>query len=135
MHDRLVDHPDLGIGLIGHFPLDPNGSLCPVGHRGCAVAMLTTPSLVAQASVAHERPVDHAELLALAAAGDPACRRLVTDGARALGRLVAAVANLTMPARVILGGEGIALAASPATASTPASRPTGIRSRAPSTWS
>lgn len=32
------------------------------------------------------------------------------DSARALGRLVAAVANLTMPKRVVLAGDGMRLA-------------------------
>jgi predicted NBD/HSP70 family sugar kinase len=110
VHDRLVTHPDMGIGLVGHFPLDPTGPPCPEGHRGCATAMLTDASLAAQASVALRRPVTHHELLSLAAAGDPAARRIVDDAARALGRLVAAVANLTMPDRVVLTGEGVDLA-------------------------
>jgi predicted NBD/HSP70 family sugar kinase len=54
--------------------------------------------------------VDYAELLRLAADGDPACARLVDEAARALGRLVAAVGNLTMPERVVVTGEGVALA-------------------------
>jgi len=110
VHDRLVTHPDMGIGLVGHFPLDPAGPPCPSGHRGCATAMLTDESLASQATVALRRPVAYDELLRLAEAGDPAARRIVDDGAHALGRLVAAVANLTMPDRVVIAGEGVDLA-------------------------
>lgn len=110
VHDRLVRHRDMGLGLVGHYPLDPNGPLCPQGHRGCAGAMLTTEALEAEAAVALRRPVDRAALMALAQDGDPAARRIVDDAGRALGRLVAAVANLTMPERVVLTGEGVDLA-------------------------
>ncbi|QHT55035.1 ROK family transcriptional regulator [Cellulomonas sp. H30R-01] len=110
VHDRLVRHADMGLGLVGHFPLDPNGPLCPEGHRGCAGAMLTTEALEAEAAVALRRPVAVAELLDLAHDRDPAARRIVDDAGRALGRLVAAVANLTMPELVVLTGEGVGLA-------------------------
>lgn len=109
-HGRLVTHRDTGIGLVGHYPLDPNGAVCRAGHRGCATAMLTMPSLTAQAGVALGEPVTYPELLALARAGEPAARLLVDDAGRALGRLVAAVANLTMVERVVLTGEGVELA-------------------------
>ena len=55
-HDQVVLHPDVGIGLVGHYPLDPNGAVCFDGHRGCATAMLTIPSLTGQASVALDAP-------------------------------------------------------------------------------
>jgi predicted NBD/HSP70 family sugar kinase len=109
-HGEPVVHRDMGIGLVGHFPLDPNGAVCFEGHRGCATAMLTIPSLTRQASVALARPVEYAEMLELAVAGDPVCARLVEEAARSLGRLVAAVGNLTMPERVVVTGEGVALA-------------------------
>jgi predicted NBD/HSP70 family sugar kinase len=109
-HGEPVAHPDMGIGLVGHFPLDPNGAVCFEGHRGCATAMLTIPSLTGQASVALGRSVSYRELLDLAASGERVCGRLVDEAARALGRLVAAIGNLTMPERVVVTGEGVALA-------------------------
>ena len=109
-HHQLVTHPDMGLGLVGHFPLSQHGPVCAQGHRGCATAMLTIPSLVAQASVALRRTVTYEEVLDLARAGDPACTRLVTEAGAALGRLLAAIANLAMPDRIVLTGEGVALA-------------------------
>jgi predicted NBD/HSP70 family sugar kinase len=109
-HHRLVTDDDSSLGLIGHHPLDPAGPPCAMGHRGCASAMLTIPSITAQVSVAHGRPVGYDEVLDLALAGDPAAVRVVDDAGFALGRLVAVAANFTMPERVVLGGEGIRLA-------------------------
>ncbi|MFE9235243.1 ROK family transcriptional regulator [Cellulosimicrobium funkei] len=109
-HGRLVNNDDASLGLVGHHPLDPGGPLCFLGHRGCAAAMLTIGSITAQVSVALGRPVTYDEALDLALAGDPAARRVVDDAGRALGRLIAAASNFTMPERVVLGGEGIRLA-------------------------
>lgn len=110
VHDEVVDRPDAGVGLLGHFPLLPGGPLCPLGHQGCADALLTVAAVEARASAALRRAVGYEEVLDLAEAGEPLARRVVDDSAGALGTLVAAVANLTMPEKVILSGEGIRLA-------------------------
>ncbi|VTR78460.1 ROK family transcriptional regulator [Cellulomonas hominis] len=107
---RPVRAADAGLGLLGHHPLDPQGPVCPLGHRGCATAMLTTPSITAQVGLALGRPVGYAEVLGLAAAGEPAAVRVVGDSGRALGRLLAAAANFTLSPLVVLGGEGAGLA-------------------------
>lgn len=109
-HGRPVRTADAGLGLLGHHPLDPQGPVCPVGHRGCATAMLTTRSITGQVALALARPVDLPEVLDLAAAGDPAAARVVEDAARALGRLVAAAANFSLADLVVLGGEGTGIA-------------------------
>jgi predicted NBD/HSP70 family sugar kinase len=110
VHDEVVDRPDAGIGLLGHFPLDPGGPLCPQGHAGCADAMLTIGGVTARAAAGLRRPVRYEEVLDLAVDGDPLARRVVDDAARALGRLVAAVGNLTMPKKMVLTGDGVRLA-------------------------
>ena len=110
VHDEVVDRPDAGIGLLGHHPLDPHGPLCPLGHPGCAEAMLTIGGVTARATAALRRPVHYDEVLDLASGGDELARLVVDDAARALGRLVAAVGNLTMPKMVVLTGDGVRLA-------------------------
>jgi predicted NBD/HSP70 family sugar kinase len=110
VHDEVVDRPDAGIGLLGHFPLDPHGPLCPQGHPGCADAMLTIAGVTARAATGLRRPVRYEEVLDLADTGDPVARQVVDDAARALGGLVAAVGNLTMPKKVVLTGDGVRLA-------------------------
>jgi predicted NBD/HSP70 family sugar kinase len=110
VHDKLVDTPDAGLGLVGHTELDPDGPRCELGHRGCASAMLTTEAVTEQVSTALNRPVAYDECLDLAKNGNPEAKRVVDAAGRALGRLIATAANFTMPEAVILGGEGVQLA-------------------------
>lgn len=109
IHDRVVVTADTGLGLGGHFPLDPSGPLCLEGHRGCATAMLSIPSICAQVGVALDRTVGYDEVLALAAAGNPPALAVLGSAGRALGRMIAAVANLAMLDTVVLSGEGLGL--------------------------
>lgn len=109
IHDRPVVTADTGLGLGGHFPLDPAGPLCSDGHRGCSSAMLAIPHLCATAGAALGREVDYEELLALSDAGDPVAAEVVGAALRALGRMIAASANLSMVETVVLSGEGLAL--------------------------
>ena len=110
IHDEIVRNADYGIGLIGHWPLDPFGPVCSEGHRGCAKAILTDTAITAAVSQALGKPVNYRQALDLAAAGEPAARRVVDDAGRGLGRLLAAISNLTMPELVVIGGEGAGLA-------------------------
>lgn len=106
---QVVHTREAGVGLAGHIPLDPSGPLCPEGHRGCASALLTSVGMCAQVQTALGRPVTYAEVLDMAAAGEPAAAAVVDAAARGLGRLIALAANLTMQPTVVLAGDGIAL--------------------------
>lgn len=106
----LLAGPDSGVGLVGHWPLDPFGSMCSRGHRGCAESMLTVPAILATLSGALGRPVDWPDFLELVGEGQPAAVQIAASSGRALGRLVAAVANLVAPTFVLVGGEGVDLA-------------------------
>ncbi|GAA1850228.1 ROK family transcriptional regulator [Myceligenerans crystallogenes] len=110
IHDRLVTGPDSGIGLLGHFPIDPLGPSCPEGHRGCADALLSTKAIHTQAAMVLGRAVTYDEVLDLAAGGDPLADQIVARSAYAFGTLIAAVANIAQPERILLTGEGIRLA-------------------------
>lgn len=109
IHDEIVVSDDSGIGLVGHWPLDPYGPVCPSGHRGCAKSVLEQGAVVANVSAALGRTVGYDEAMTLAAAGEPAAKRLVDDAGRGLGTLLAAIANLTTPRLIVLGGEGVGL--------------------------
>ncbi|MDF1478532.1 ROK family transcriptional regulator [Leifsonia sp. H3M29-4] len=106
---RIVANEDSGIGLVGHWPIDPYGPVCPAGHRGCARSIMTQAAIVTAVSTALDRPVTYDEALSLAADGEAAARRVVDDAGRGLGKLLAAVANLTVPQMIVLGGEGVGL--------------------------
>jgi predicted NBD/HSP70 family sugar kinase len=45
------------------------------------------------------------QVLALAAAGDPGCRRAIADAGRAVGRALASVVSILGPQVVVVGGE------------------------------
>jgi predicted NBD/HSP70 family sugar kinase len=109
MHDRVVTTPDSGLGLGGHLPLDPNGPMCMDGHPGCAVAMLSIPSISAQLGIALGREVEYEEVLDAAAEGHPLAVAITTAAGRALGRMMATIANIAMVDTIVLSGEGIAL--------------------------
>lgn len=109
IHDDIVVDGDSGIGLVGHWPLDPFGPLCPAGHRGCARSMITLAAVSQAVSLALGRTIGYDEALDLAESGEPAARRVVNDAGRGLGRLLAAIANLTAPELIVLGGEGVRL--------------------------
>ncbi|MET3772665.1 ROK family transcriptional regulator [Arthrobacter nitrophenolicus] len=106
----IVTGDDYGIGLVGHWPLDPTGPLCFAGHRGCATSVLNSDAIARHVAEALNRPVDFEGALDLAADGNPAARRVIDDAGRGLGRLLAAICNLTLPQRIIIAGEGVRLA-------------------------
>lgn len=110
VHDQLVSGVDSGLGLLGHFPLDPLGPACPEGHRGCSNALLSMNAIQTQASLALGRSVTYDQVLDLASLGDPVADQVVGNAAHAFGVLIAAVANIAQPERVLLTGEGIRLA-------------------------
>ena len=110
IHNRTIESPDTSIGLIGHHPLIPDGPLCDRGHRGCALSLLTVSSITTRVGAALGRAVDYEECLDLAAKGDPAAEPIVSEAGYALGKLMAAATNFTMPQLVVLGGEGVRLA-------------------------
>lgn len=107
INDRLV--ATLG-NPVSHFPVDPNGPLCPLGHRGCMSAFVTSGALVAAVTQGAGRAVTYDEVLQLAEDGDPLAARVVDEAAHALGRATSAITSLTGVDRIILSGEGVRLA-------------------------
>ncbi|MHC3467137.1 ROK family protein [Streptomyces sp. 7R007] len=98
---------DRGFGR--HWILDSHGPLTPEGERGSAVSLLAIPSIRYQIRAATGRDHTYEEILALARAGAPMPARVVGEAARALGMLVAQIANFAMPQKILLAGEGVGL--------------------------
>lgn len=111
VHDRIVKSEQTGIGLIQHWPLDPDGPPCPLGHRGCAMSMLTIEAITRGLGERLGRPVTYEQGIALCVAGDPEAARVLGRSGAALGLLLACIANLADVAMIVLGGEGVALMA------------------------
>ncbi len=109
--DRLVDGASGGSGQVGHLPVTPWGPLCERGHRGCVRSYLSSTAIIAAVSAAVGRQVGYDEVLTMAAEGSPVARTVVEEAGRALGTLIGTIATVTAPAKVIVSGEGVALAA------------------------
>ncbi len=106
---KRVPYAEEDRGFGRHWIVDPGGPLTPDGRRGSAVSLLTIPNIRYQIQAATGRDRTYEEILALAAAGDPMPARVVDEAARALGTLVAQIANFVMPQKILLAGEGVGL--------------------------
>ncbi|MDX2546024.1 ROK family transcriptional regulator [Streptomyces sp. WI04-05B] len=106
---RRVQSSEDGLGIGRRWIVNPNGPLTPDGERGSAISLLTIPSIRYQIRAATGHDLTYDEILARAAAGDPMAARVVDEAARALGTLVAQIANFAMPEKILLAGEGVGL--------------------------
>ncbi|MFC8304345.1 ROK family protein [Specibacter sp. NPDC057265] len=105
----ILEGPDPGLSTITHFPLGLGGGVCAQGHTGCAESLLTTKAMLARARLALDADVSHEELLTLSKT-DPAAASIAETAAYGLGKLIASVANLALPKKIILTGDGVGLA-------------------------
>jgi predicted NBD/HSP70 family sugar kinase len=95
-------------GEIGHITVDARGPVCHCGNRGCLETLVGAPYLLQMLPRPNGRDQPLPTLrsvIADALAGDPGCRRILSDAGRAVGGSVAIIANLFNPRLVILGGE------------------------------
>jgi predicted NBD/HSP70 family sugar kinase len=106
---QRVPYAEEDRGFGRHWIINPNGPLTPEGERGSAVSLLTIPNIRYQVRAATGRDHTYEEVLALAAAGEPMPARVIDEAARALGTLVAQIANFVLPQKILLAGEGVGL--------------------------
>ncbi|MFI6874389.1 ROK family protein [Streptomyces sp. NPDC050400] len=106
---RRVETPEDGLGVGRFWIVDPHGPLTPDGARGSAISLLTIPSIRYQVRAATGEDATYEQILARAAEGDPLPARVIGEAARALGTLVAQIANFAAPQKILLAGEGVGL--------------------------
>ncbi|WP_217237897.1 ROK family transcriptional regulator [Streptomyces sp. AC555_RSS877] len=106
---KRVPYAEEDRGFGRHWIVNPNGPLTPDGERGSAVSLLTIPNIRYQVQAATGRDRTYEEILALAAAADPMPARVIEEAGRALGTLVAQIANFVLPQKILLAGEGVGL--------------------------
>ncbi|KFI53155.1 ROK family protein [Bifidobacterium callitrichos] len=109
MRGRPVSYPDKSYGLLGHVLVDPEGPRCTAGHIGCAQC-LTDDSLADQYSQMMGRACTFDDFARDARAGVPQASRLLDKTCFRLGSLIATVANIAMPSKVMVAGESAFLA-------------------------
>jgi predicted NBD/HSP70 family sugar kinase len=105
LNGRVLAIPEKGLVEFGHHILDPGGPMCPAGHRGCAVAYLSSGAILSAAAYGLRRPVSLDEIAPRAREGNAVCQDIVRQAGRALGMLVATIANLTGVKTVVVAGE------------------------------
>lgn len=90
-------------GEIGHIQVDPSGSICRCGNRGCLETVVSAEALLAPLRP-HYGHLTLRDLVDRAAHGDPGCGRVVADAAQTVGRVVATVCQVVNPPMVVVGG-------------------------------
>nr|WP_201470639.1 ROK family transcriptional regulator [Microbacterium hydrocarbonoxydans] len=91
-------------GEIGHVQVDPAGSICTCGQRGCLDTVAGAEAVTAPLRATFGQ-VTFKDVIARAGGGDPGCARVVADAATALGRVVAATQQALAPEVITVGGE------------------------------
>ncbi len=91
-------------GEIGHVQVDPGGRICVCGSRGCLDTVVGIPALLEPLRTSHGN-LTLRDVVALANEGDPGCREIVADAGATVGGVVANLATVMGPERVVVGGE------------------------------
>jgi len=92
-------------GEFGHILMDPNGTLCRCGNRGCLETLAAGPALSALYGTSRGVEVTIPELVALAQEGDAGSSRVIADAGLAVGQALACLVTIMGPETVVVGGE------------------------------
>lgn len=92
-------------GEIGHVQVREGGHVCRCGSRGCLETEVSAPRLLEVLRPAYGEDMDVDRMLELDAAGDAGVRRVLCDGGRAIGRVVADLCASLNPAVIVVGGS------------------------------
>jgi predicted NBD/HSP70 family sugar kinase len=91
-------------GELAHLHLKDDGSVCGCGGRGCLTTVLNTVRFVDLIREVHPGAATMADVLALAADGDPGVWRLLRDLGRTIGRSLADFCVYVAPDGIVLDG-------------------------------
>ncbi|MFV0634571.1 ROK family transcriptional regulator [Demequina sp.] len=91
-------------GELGHTLVDPQGSICRCGSRGCLNTVCGAQALVD--SLRHSRgSLTLTDVLTLADQGDPGSQQVIMDAGAAIGSATANAAVTLGPSLILVGGE------------------------------
>lgn len=90
---------------LGHMTVDPSGSICRCGNRGCLETYVSMPALLGQLRTRYGTELTAHDMTRRALAGERACVRVISDAGQRVGAAVAIICNLFNPDRLIIGGE------------------------------
>ena len=113
-------------GEFGHIVVEPNGTPCYCGNRGCLEAMCSPAAIVrnvraelamgrdSKLAVLYEKDpelVDHTVICLAAVEEDPLARRVIDQVAEYLGDCAVTIANALDVELLIIGGKSVAYVA------------------------
>ena len=90
---------------VGHTSINFDGPRCSCGLRGCVELYASVPAVLRLAQKELPRLTSWQEFVDLAHEGDPVCRRLMDDQARALSTVLVNVLNVFELDAVVLTGD------------------------------
>jgi glucokinase-like ROK family protein len=105
-------------GDIGHIQVDSHGPVCSCGNVGCMEAMFSGAALAREAAAAARTGASPALAERLAASGavtardvaegagegDITCIKLIRDGGRRVGGVLASLVSFANPSMIVIGG-------------------------------
>ena len=92
-------------GELGHLVVDPDGTPCACGSRGCLETVASAAAVAAAYTTRSGRPVEGAaEVATLLAQGDADAHAVWDRAVDALAAALAAVTTLLAPELIVLGG-------------------------------
>lgn len=95
-----------GLGDAGHVIVQPGGVRCLCGGTGCVEALASVPAMLRRAAAAGSTAATFAELVAAAAAGEPAGLETIRGAGFYLGVALATLAHVLAPTLILVGGGG-----------------------------
>lgn len=91
-------------GEVGHIVVDPTGLVCGCGGRGCVETFASETSIARRYTLAAKEAILAEEVIAKAAAGNPAAARVWNDALGALATVIATAVALIDCELVVLSG-------------------------------
>lgn len=122
LSNQIYRGVSLNAGELGHMVVEPNGSPCYCGSRGCLEAMCTRSAIVrdvraelalGQASSLsglykmNPELVDHTAICVAAADHDAVARRVIDRAADYIAECAVVIANVLDVELIVLGGKGV----------------------------
>ncbi|GAA4152289.1 ROK family transcriptional regulator [Phytohabitans flavus] len=105
-------------GDIGHIQVDSHGPMCTCGNVGCLEALFSGAALAKDATLAARNGTSPAlterlaangtvtarDVAEAASEGDVTCIRLIRDGGRRIGGVLAGLVSFANPSMIVIGG-------------------------------
>lgn len=91
-------------GEVGHMALEDSGPVCFCGGRGCLHSLVSERAIVTALAGSESAYATLAEVIHAAHSGDAACRRVIFEAGRSLGRAVVNTARVIAPSVIAIGG-------------------------------